>query len=354
MKSHLRLVPTLDMTREDWLAYRHQGLGASEVGIVLGMDDYTSSLELFHHKIGTTRKFDVEGISQFMGREHEDMIANLWQYWGGDEESMIQNFRSGNLVRKCQRVNAYVHNPEYPWLFVSLDRKINKQGDKGEGTLELKQISGFEADKWDAGIPPKYVLQVQTQMMVCEFLWGEMALLQDGRRMLVLPFDRSELIMEHIVKKTKDFWDRVLAARKLVNERYLAEQNFNMKRIQEIDAEIDNLAPEPDGTIAYSDYLSDKYNRPRYADRQGTIIELEQATQHLKLNHDIKELQERKRHLENSLKHSMKDYQVLDFGLDGKIYWASSEGRPRTFRNKLKVDVSTISTAPSEQPADPL
>ena len=118
MKSHLRLVPTRDMNREEWLAYRHQGIGASEVGIILGLDDYTSSLELYHYKIGSVQKFDTEGMAQFMGREHEDMIAKLWQYWDGSEEGMIRNFRADKIIRKCQRVNAYMHNPEYPWLFV--------------------------------------------------------------------------------------------------------------------------------------------------------------------------------------------------------------------------------------------
>lgn len=324
------------MTREDWLAYRHTGIGASEVGIIMGLDDYMSSLELFHYKTGAAYKFDVESMSQFMGREHEDMIAQLWQYWEHDEDGMIKNFREGKIVRKCQRVNAYVRNPAYPWLFVSLDRKINKYGDKGEGTLELKTIGGYEADKWAAGIPPKWVAQVQTQMLVPEFDWGELALLQDGRHMSVLPFDKSEKIQEHVIIRTKDFWDRVVKGRMLVNEIYEARINFNNKRVNDLTAEFDNLAPEPDGSLAYANYVSDKYNKPRYPDRAGSPAELEMAIKHKEVANQVKLITEEKTKLENYLKYSMKDFQVLDFGLEGKVYWSINAAGNRTFRNKVK------------------
>lgn len=336
MKSHLKLVPTIDMGREEWLVYRHQGIGASEVGIILGLDDYTSSLELFHYKIGSMRKFDTEGMAQFMGREHEDMIAGLWQYWDGDEQSMIQNFRQGTIVRKCQRVNAYVHNPKYPWLFVSLDRKINKQGERGEGTLELKTISGFEADKWAAGLPPKYVTQVQTQMAVCEFGWGEMAILQDGRKLSVLPFDLHPGIVEHVITKTKAFWDKVLEGRKIVNELYIARANFNQRLQNNLQAELDQLEPEPDGTVAYAQYLSDKFNKPRYPDRKGTEQELQWAITQHEISEKMKAMATEKILVESELKRAMGDYQVLDFGMDGKVYWAPNSNGSRTFRNKIK------------------
>ena len=324
------------MSREDWLNYRHSGLGASEVGIILGLDDYCSSLELWHYKTGAVRKFDVETMFMFMGREQEDLIAQLWQYWDGDEEGMIKNFREGKIIRKCQRVNAYVCNPAYPWLFVSLDRKINKQGSKGEGTLELKTISGYEAEKWAAGLPPKYVTQVQTQMLVCEFGWGEMAILRDGRRLDVLPFERSDGIMEHIITKTKAFWDSVEEGRKLVNTQYQARMDFNQRLVNECQAALDLLAPEPDGSLAYTNYLSEKHDRPRLADRRGTGEELDWAIEQRRIADQIDDLVTEKRRYEQLIKVAMGDFQMLDFGMDGKVYWSVDSLGKRVFRNKLK------------------
>lgn len=336
MKSHLDLIPTGAMTREEWLNYRHSGLGASEVGAILGLDDYTSSLELFHYKIGDAPKFDTESMASFMGREQEDLNAKLWQYWDGSEEAMIENFRAGRIVRRCRRINAFVRNPKYPWLYVSLDRVINKHADKDEGSLELKNISGWEAGKWEAGLPPKYVTQVQTQLAVCEFTYGEMSILQDARRMFVLPFDVSDTIVDHILTRTKIFWDKVCRGRKLVNEKYHALTTYNQRRVDELNHEIDQLAPEPDGTLVYAEYLSKKYNRVNYAERRGTASELAWAQAHREASDRLKEIQEMKQHAENNLKRALGDHQVLDFGSDGKVYWSKASNGVRIFRNKLK------------------
>jgi predicted phage-related endonuclease len=340
MKAHLLFTPTIDMTREVWLSHRHAGIGASEVGAVLGLDDYMSSLELYYYKIGDAPRFDIERMAAFMGRELEDMIAQLWQFWDphamNGEDSMIENFRAGRLVRKCRRVNAYVRNPAYPWLFVSLDRIINKHGSRGEGTLELKTISGFEADKWEAELPPKYVTQVNTQMAVCEFDYGEMAILRDGRRFNVLPFEISPSIVQHVITRTKAFWDRVTEARKLVNEKHLPAMRFNQRRLDELNAEIDKLAPEPDGTLAYANYLKERNQQATYAERRGNAIEHSDAIQHLDLTDRIKELGEKKQLYENRLKVALADHQVLDFGPEGKVYWTNTQAGGRIFRNRVK------------------
>lgn len=338
MKSKLELIPTTGMTREAWLSWRHNGLGASEVGAVLGLDDYTSSLELYYYKIGEVPKFDTESLMSFLGREQEDLIARLWQYWDGDEDSMIRNFRAGNIVRRCQRVNAFVRNPDIPWLYVSLDRKINVTDTAGEGNLELKTIGGFEADKWESGLPPKYITQVQSQMCVCEFDHGEMAILQDGRKFHVLPFERSEVIMSKILDATRDFWDRVVRGRKLVTEKYHAMTNYNQKRVEQLTHEIDALAPEPDGTLVYSDYLAQRHQRPATATRKGTEAELATGRLQRMYADQLKDIEESKTLHENRIKKAMGDQvEVLDFGEDGKLYWAKASNGNRIFRNKLKM-----------------
>lgn len=335
MKSTLQLIPTTGMTRDEWLTYRMTGIGASEVGTILGLDDYTSSLELFYYKIGDVPKFDVEYMAAFMGREQEDLIAKMWQYWDGDERSMIQNYRNGTIIRKCQRVNAYVRNPDYPWLYVSLDRKANKYDERGEGTVEIKTLSGWESQKWEAGLPPKHVTQVNTQMLVCDFSWGEMAVLEDARRFNVLPFEPSPGIQQHIVEKTKEFWEKVEVGKKLVNEKYLAKIQFNHRRLQEINHEIDKIAPEPDASLSYADYLSEKFNKPAYASRQGSLEQLQEAKKHLILQKQEKEIQEMKQLHENRLKSWMGDVEVLDFGTDGKVYWNETK-KGRIFKNRVK------------------
>jgi putative phage-type endonuclease len=340
MKSHLQLIPTGGMSRSDWLTYRMSGLGASECGTLLGLDDYKSSIQLYYEKIGDVPTWDVESLSGFLGKEMaEDFIATMWQYWDpvkGDESTMMANYRDDHIQRRCRRVNAFVRNPAYPWLYVSLDRVINKYGDRDEGNLECKTIGGYEADKWDAGLPPKYVVQIQQQQLVSEFTWGEMALLQDNRKFFVLPFEANTVIQETIVTRTKDFWDKVLAAREWVAEKYLALAGWNQRAAEQAQAEIDKRAPEPDGTLVYSKYLSEKFKRPDKLERPGNAWEEEQAIRHKEMAQELKALEENKRLFENGLKLAMADHQVLNFGPAGKVYWATDARGARVFRNKIK------------------
>lgn len=327
------------MSRADWLAFRQRGIGASEVAAVLGLDDYTSSLELYYYKIGDVPKFDYTSLPAFMGREEEPLLAKMWQHWEGDQETMIENYVAGKVVRKCQRVNAYVQNPEFPWLFVSLDRKINRTLFQNEGALELKTITRWESEKWTSGIPPKWVPQLQTQLMVCEFGFGEVGLCEDRRRFDVLPFEPSDNIQRHIREMTWDFWDRVIKARMFVNEKYLAASQYNQARVEELQHKIDQLAPEPDGSLAYAQFLAEKFNQANLAERRGTDTELAIARLQLMDASTAKASTESKTLHENQLKQAMGDHQILTFGHDGKVIWGKRADGSRYFVNKVRLDM---------------
>ncbi len=48
----LRLVNTLELTRQEWLQVRNQGIGSSEAAAAIGLSPYTSPLALWQHKTG--------------------------------------------------------------------------------------------------------------------------------------------------------------------------------------------------------------------------------------------------------------------------------------------------------------
>lgn len=337
MKSHLQLIPTGNMTREEWLAYRKTGVGASEVAPILGLSPYKSAIELFYEKVAEGIPNSVENIFMFMGSEQEDFIADKWQYWQGSEESMIANFRARRIIRKCQRVRAYVRNPKFPWLFVSLDRKINVTQTAGEGALEIKTISGYESAKWAAGIPPAHVVQVQTQQGVCEFLFGELATLKDGRRFDVIPFEFHESIFEGILHKTKLFWDNVEKARILATRRFEAERNFNMRSVQELTAELEQYEPAPDGSDAYTAYMAAKYHLAAPGVKAGGEAEFKVAQEHRSIKDQIKDLEEQATLKQNILIKYLSGMDQIDFGKDrGVVTWKPNKNGVRSFRNAIK------------------
>lgn len=338
MKSHLKLTYTHKMTYEDWLTFRKQeGFGASEIGSLLGLSQYTSAIQLHYEKIGEGLPFKVENIAMFNGKELESYVANLWQYWAGTEQSMIENFRKKEVQRRMQRVNAYVQNPKFPWLFVSLDRKINKTATKPEGALEIKTIAGYESDKWEGGIPPAHIVQVQTQCGVCEFEFGELATMKDGRYFDVYEFDFMPDLFGTIVETSHDAWERVKKSRMILTQRFEAQKNFNMRHVEELTQELHTLEPPTDGSQGFEDFIKEKYKLGTAGEREGSIIELEAARLHKQAKAEIKKQEEIARTHENYLKNQLKDMTVLNFGGDGIISWKNNVNGARVFKNLVKI-----------------
>lgn len=339
MKSKLILIPTRDMSNDDWLAYRKKGIGASDVSTVMGLNPYKSSIQYFYEQINQAVTYNVENMAMFLGTEGEEFVAKLWQYWEGTEESIIKNYREGRIIRRCRRVNAYVTNPDYPWLFVSLDRKIDKtEAIPEEGALEIKTMSGYSADKWEHGIPPGHVVQVQTQTTVCEFLHGELATLVDGRKFDCLPFTHDSGISESILRVTKEFWDRVTEARKVSTQLFEAKANFNYKLYEKLEGELQQLEPPPDGSAAYLDFLKVKYQIADPGERSGTPEQLEIALNHAKKAEEIKKIEAEKALFESQLKNVFRDeFDKMTFGEKGYVSWKTNAKGSRVFLNKVKI-----------------
>lgn len=335
MNSNLILSSTKGMSLEQWLAFRVRGIGASDVGTILGMNQYKAPVQLFYEKLDLYPRRDVMSLPAFMGHFMEDPIAELWEYWGGTVQSMIDNYNNDVKVRRCQRVNAYVQNPKYPWLFVSLDRKINKTANRGEGALEIKNISGREADKWETGIPPSHLVQVQTQIMVCEFDFGELAAKKDSFYFDVWEFERNDKICAMVLERTKDFWDKVEEGRKLITQKYEAERSYNMRLANEISHEIEMLEPEPEGTEAYEKFLKEKFKKSMAEEGliKGTDIDLATARKLQEVKEKLKTIEAEKLLHENILKRRIGEGKILDFGNEGRVTW---QGEPRRFNVKLK------------------
>ena len=310
MKSTLQQISTLNMSHQDWLNYRFNGIGGSEISAILGLNPYFSSHKLFYLKLGEI-DYDPENIHMFWGKQHEDKIAEIWEYHDPNNPAMeitMQNYNEGKIIRKCRRVNAYIINPEYPHLFASLDRVINKGDNKKEGILECKTISAFAAKVWEIEIPPMHVAQLQFYLLQADLEYGELATLKDGKYFEVLPFERNEEFIRLIIESSKDFWDRVTRARILKQDGKPYEQ----------------LEPEIDNQEAYKSFLSERYKaEPKKIKPELFYYEL--GTQYLGLNEEIKSLETKQDEIANQIKAYMKESDTMNFGASGTITWKQNK-----------------------------
>lgn len=339
--------------QDDWQNFQFPTIGGSEISSIMGLNPYKSSIELYFEKVGLKKTFDGDNVAMFWGRELEEQIAEKWQYWDGSAEGMIDNFAKGNIKRKCRRINFYVQNRNTPWIFVSLDRVINKtktdQEVLDEGCLECKTISGWSSDMWEGGIPVMYVAQLQTQLLTCEFLFGEMAILKDGRFFDVIPFDKHPDICDRIIKDSEHFFQIV---KKGIEEYFLWTYAPTDELKQQHYHNIEQLAPEPDGSDAYKNYLSQAYQNATAEGIIGGVLELDLAKKYKFYGAKINDFETLQQECSNKLKAFMKESSKIDLGKDGSVTWNNNAKGTRVFRVNVKLDPDYLPEAFKPEPGD--
>lgn len=281
-KHHTMSVPKKWITRAkdgtpEWHAVRNNHIGASEIGIILGLSEYRpTKTELYHIKVGTHVRANILNAAIFHGKHQEEYVAWLWQYYSEPGDSYIHNHDSDTIVRKCQNVNGVIVNPKYPYLSCNLDRealklspmldpdnRLSNVNYPGNFPVECKTINGFAASKWESGVPQTYVAQVHQQMIITETDYSEIAILVDGRNFQVhrVPFDKR--LGHEIIDKGHDFWNLVKAGREYysIYTQALALGKDGEAMAEDALAKIYELEPEPDGSDAYKEYLSERFKK---------------------------------------------------------------------------------------------
>ena len=67
-------IPLKGLGNEEWLRLRKTGLGGSDAGAVCGLNPYSSPMEVFYDKTGSSvEELDSEAVRQ--GHDLEDYVA---------------------------------------------------------------------------------------------------------------------------------------------------------------------------------------------------------------------------------------------------------------------------------------
>lgn len=331
MYSNLIKTSTVDMSLNDWLLFRKDGIGASEVASVLNENEYKSALEVFEDKINPNIIQTPDNLSMYLGRLLEDSVSQSYKYYDGDEKTMLLNAANNNVINDVFRSNMYIQNPDFPHLFVSLDRRIRGKN----GALECKTMRHHVWRKEET-IPFYYILQATQQAGVCGFDYVDVAILIEFHGFVVFRIELRQNIFNNLVECTFDFWQRVLKARKYKTQIFEAELNFNEKLKKEIEAKLMHIEPEPVATISYSDFIGKKFENATGFIKDGNVEMLNIAIEHRKTKDIISKLSKNALYYENILKNDMRENVELNFGKDGKVTWKKNKNGSRIFKNLIK------------------
>lgn len=330
------------LSHDEWLHKRNSTIGASEVGTIVFGSKWSSSLEIWHNKVTGKIRRDYN-LRMYIGTKTEQISADMWQYFDGDETSVIENDRLGKKVKMCKHINSTAFNSDFPFLSATPDRIIQPYGKyagRGEGCLEIKNSMGVVMKSYESNLPTEYIIQLVTQMMCTDFKFGELFLFLDNRSLECHPIERKDTkkVEQVILSHTKKFWDSVLKARPIYNQICHEKSKYNMARVAELEVELAKCEPESQNSLGYLNYLTDLYK-----DRvngigivTGTAAQLEIAKKHKKALAEKKAIEAKEVELKGQLVNILRENTVLDFGKSGNVsYYPNVKGN-RLLKNNIK------------------
>lgn len=192
-------INTKDMSDKDWLAHRQTGIGGSDVGVILGVNKWKSPIQLYFEKIGEVK---------------EPVLDNEYIYWGNVLEDVVAQEFSKRTGKKVRRVNKMFRHPKYDFMIANIDRSVVGE----DALLECKTTSEFNKDKWnDDEIPSSYLAQVQHYLAVTGYKKAYIAVLIGGNRLVWKEIERDEDLINLIIDKEKEFWERYILGEEIPN-----------------------------------------------------------------------------------------------------------------------------------------
>lgn len=149
------LTPTAGLSREEWLAFRRQGIGGSDAAAVLGISPFRTGVDLYYDKLGQPVEDDGQNwVAKEVGALLEDLVARIFA-----KKTGLKVYR-----RKCM-----FRHPDHPWMLADLDFLV-EMPDGNTAILECKTTNYNARDKWEYDgkpiVPQYYEAQGRHYMAV--------------------------------------------------------------------------------------------------------------------------------------------------------------------------------------------
>lgn len=195
-----------NMTRVEWLKARQEGIGASDIGAIAGVDTWQSPMSIYLSKVKPV-ELKEPTLPQKLGLYLEPFIQ-------AEAKVDLAN-RIGREI-EIVRDEGIFRNPDLPdWARTSIDFIIlDKANPKGNGLLEVKTTNQFLADAWadtndyDEGrVPPSYYCQAQWEMgvMGCEYCW--IACLVGNQELVYVYVEFDSEVFNSLLEIGRKFWE---------------------------------------------------------------------------------------------------------------------------------------------------
>ena len=255
---------TLDMSREQWLELRRQGIGGSDAAAIVGLDRYRSPFDVYADKLGLRPEIpDNEAMRQ--GRDLEQYVAERFMESTG---------------KRVRRRNAMLQHPEHPFMLANIDRWVI-----GENAgLECKTTSVLNRTKFSQGeFPPNYYVQCVHYMAVTGAERWYLAVLVLNKAFYVFTIERDEAEINALIEAEKDLWE-----------------NHVLKQIP----------PTPDGSESTSEIIKQLFPEAKEGVTASLDGDEDKIQAYLDLDAQIKELEKKKEAIKQELQMAIDEAEI--------------------------------------------
>ena len=198
------VIPSDDVPRHCWRAWRRTGIGGSDVAKILGECPFGTARDLYYDKKGIVDASDEE--------------SNKWQKrYGHDMEDYVAEMFSEVTGYPIFKVPIMFRSPEHPYMLADLDYFCILP-DGTIAVLEIKTTSPDATGKWWDGkkpvIPLNYQYQGRHYMSVMKLNKVFYACLHGNSEqyLIIREMDRDLEIESELIFLEGDFWhNNVLA-----------------------------------------------------------------------------------------------------------------------------------------------
>lgn len=182
-----------EQERAEWLAWRRQGIGGSDVSAILGLSRFGSPWTVYLDKTGQAEDREPTE-AMWWGSNLEDVIAAKYELDTG--------YRVTSRQERCER-------PGFEWMRCTLDgRVVDEAFGGGELSIWEAKYTRDSVEDWGGVVPIEYACQATWNMVVTGTTRCQMAVLHAafGLKLEVYDLHLDETDADEVVGAASQFW----------------------------------------------------------------------------------------------------------------------------------------------------
>ena len=198
----IEVVDTRGLSEEDWLGYRRQGIGGSDVAAIMGVSPFATLRDLYNDKCGNPDVIQTEDnwVAKEVGHRLEDLVAKIFAYKTG---------------YKVFAVRKLFRHPFHSFMQANVDFFVELP-DGSIAILECKTTNYNNKEKWnDGAVPVNYEWQCRHYMAVMNLNCAYIACLygNNENEFVYRRIDRDEVIEADMIEMEAHFWNEQVLKR---------------------------------------------------------------------------------------------------------------------------------------------